>query len=105
MRSPTVWWRRREYDMADHPGVLYPVRARKTAILRSGDVTVIADPGRGEHVALNATALALWELCDGETTVNEMIRAVCSLFDVSMERATSDVESALEQMRQAGVIE
>jgi hypothetical protein len=57
------------------------------------------------QVALNRTALALWELCDGHTTVAEMVDAVCLLFDVDRERARQDVASALYSMRTAGVIE
>ena len=55
-------------------------------------------------VALNPTALALWELCDGQTEVDEMVEAVCDLFAVDPVRARTDVVSALVEMRAAGVI-
>lgn len=81
-----------------------PLRTDGAAIMRRGEVTVLAPPDLGRRVALNPTALALWELCDGETTVEEMVEAICSLFAVAREQATADVQSALAQMRDAGVV-
>ena len=91
--------------MVEEAGQSRPLRTHRAAIVKSGEVTVLARPEVGRHVALNPTARALWELCDGETTVNEMIGAICSLFDVTTEQATSDVQAALDQMRDAGVIQ
>lgn len=55
-------------------------------------------------VVLNPTALALWELCDGHTLVEEMVAAVCDLFAVTEERARADVHRALADMRSRGAI-
>ena len=55
-------------------------------------------------VALNPTALALWELCDGQTAVEEMVAAVCTLFELDPVQARVDVEAALQDMMAAGVI-
>ena len=55
-------------------------------------------------VKLNETAFALWELCDGETSVAEMVLAVCQLFDIEVGRASQDVTQSIEQMREAGLI-
>ena len=63
-------------------------------------VPAVADP----PVALNPTALALWELCDGRTDVAEMVEAICLLFEVEPTRARADVESALADMVAVGVI-
>ena len=58
----------------------------------------------GAPVALNPTALALWELCDGQTDVAEMVDAVCVLFEVEPTRARTEVEAALADMVAVGVI-
>ncbi len=82
-------------------------RPRRTG---SGDVhrfdkgAVVTGSRATRAVALNPTALALWELCDGDTTVAEMVDAVCELFAIGSEQARGDVESALAQMQAAGVI-
>jgi hypothetical protein len=71
---------------------------------RSRGGAVVQPPTEGPPVALNPTALALWELCDGQTAVEEMVAAVCALFELEPGRALTDVETALEDMRAAGVI-
>jgi Coenzyme PQQ synthesis protein D (PqqD) len=75
-----------------------------TAIARHRDGAVIVTGTGPEQVALNRTALALWELCDGHTTVAEMVDAVCILFHIDRDQARRDVASALANMRTAGVI-
>ncbi len=51
----------------------------------------------GLHV-LNASALAIWELCDGKTTPEEMALAVAELTGLNVEAAATDVAAALETL-------
>ena len=83
---------------------LRPRRSSPSEVHRihQGAVLTAADARRS--VALNPTAMALWELCDGHTSVQEMVDAVCALFGIDQERAGVDVSSALAQMWSAGVI-
>jgi hypothetical protein len=68
--------------------------------VRSDKDAVVA-PG----VALNPTALALWELCDGTTSIEEMVAAVAKLFALPPNRARHDVQTALRKMQAAGAIQ
>ena len=86
-----------------------PVRPRRTSsqpIERWAEGAVVAPgtPDAPVALALNPTALALWELCDGQTAVTEMVDAVCVLFEVDPARAREDVETALREMVATGVI-
>ena len=86
-----------------------PVRPQRTSnepVERwpEGAVVVPGAPDSPGALALNPTALALWELCDGHTAVTEMVDAVCVLFEVDPARARDDVETALREMVSAGVI-
>jgi len=88
---------------------LLPVRPIRTSAQpverwREGAVVVPGPPNPPQALALNPTALALWELCDGRTTVDEMVDAVCVLFEVAPDRARADVETAMREMVSAGVI-
>ena len=56
-------------------------------------------------VALDPTALALWELCDGETSVDEMTLAVCALFDAEPETVRPDITAVLDKLDAAGMLE
>lgn len=64
----------------------------------------LVDPeGRTLHV-LNGTALALWELCDGETTVGEMVVAACTLFDTDEASVQRDIQRTLDQFTAAHLL-
>ncbi len=63
-----------------------------------GDVT---DAGT---VELNATAYAVWQLCDGETTVSEMVDAAIELFDAPDDVIAADVERLLHELRSLGLV-
>jgi hypothetical protein len=78
--------------------------ARPVETRPEGAVVVPGVPDTPAAFALNPTALALWELCDGQTAVAEMVDAVCVLFEVDPDRARADVEAALTDMAAAGVI-
>lgn len=80
-------------------------RRRPGLTVRHGpDGAVIIDR-HGHHVAsLDATAAALWELCDGETDVDEITAAVCTVWDVDVDVARRDVLLTLRTLREAGVL-
>jgi hypothetical protein len=82
-----------------------PCRKRGLERRTTNGQTVLIEPrGRVEHV-LNDTALALWELCDGETTVEEMVVAAIGLFDAQGGRLEQDVLAALDTMTDQGLLE
>ena len=86
---------------------LLPARPRRTTdrpVERWVDGALVNADRAEPPVALNPTALALWELCDGQTEVAEMVDAVCVLFALDAVRARHDVEAALTEMAAAGVI-
>ena len=80
-----------------------PRRTPDVAVERTEDGAVLRLPGE-PPVSLNPTALALWELCDGSTTVDEMIYAVCALFSVGERDASADVEDALRSLHRSGLL-
>lgn len=66
--------------------------------------TVVQRSDNAAEAVLNPTAFALWELCDGVTSVAEMVEAVCQLFDITADRAVADVADGLRQLRDAGLV-
>ena len=76
-----------------------PQRRPDAPAVLAGDTT---DAG---EVELNATAYAIWELCDGETTVDEMVGASAELFDAPAETIAHDVEKILRKLHRAGLID
>jgi len=55
-------------------------------------------------LALNESAAALWELCDGSTTIDEMVVAICEVSSVPADRARDDVERTLVEFQRAGLL-
>jgi hypothetical protein len=53
---------------------------------------------------LNPTARAVWELCDGTTTVDELADAICRVFQVPREQALADVQVVVQQLGDAGLV-
>ena len=65
---------------------------------------VLSDPARSLTLVLNESALALWELCDGETTLDEMSAAICEAAAIPEGQADADVQNTLEKLDSAGLL-
>jgi hypothetical protein len=53
---------------------------------------------------LNPTARAVWELCDGTTTVEEVVDAICRVFSVDRSVALADVTTVVGQLEAADLV-
>jgi hypothetical protein len=81
-----------------------PRRAFGLHLESEGDDAVLVD-ATGRRVArLNEPAAALWDLCDGRTTVQEMIDACVELFGGDSDQMVIDVTEAMRRMTEARVL-
>ena len=80
-------------------------RRRAGLQLRHGGGAAIVDEDGAEIASLDDTAAALWELCDGETDVEEITGAVCTVWDVDPEVAERDVRRTLGLLAEAGLLD
>jgi hypothetical protein len=64
---------------------------------------ILIDNARRQH-HLNNTAVALWELCDGATTVDEMVEAIAMLFTDNTENVVGDVDATLRRFTDVGIV-
>lgn len=71
---------------------------------RDPDGSVLVDLRSGTAHLLNHTALAVWELCDGETMPVEMIAAVCDLCGAAPEEVEQDIVRALDDLARANLV-
>jgi len=55
-------------------------------------------------VSVNTSAAALFELCDGATTVGEMVTAVCDASSIPLVQAEGDVLRTLDELEKSGLI-
>ena len=57
-------------------------------------------------INLNETAAFLWKaMGDGEFSVDDLVAKLTDEYEVSAEMAKANIESVLEEMRKAGVVD
>ncbi len=82
-----------------------PARTADVAVRRRrGNTVYLVRTGAERVYELNDTAFAIWELCDGETAVREMVEAASELFAASPQSLERDVLTALAELRDDGLI-
>ena len=81
-----------------------PVRKPDVWLRQADDENVVYDPGTGAVHILNATAVAIWILCDGDTDPQEMVDAICGLSGLPQEVVGEDVERILKEFDLAGIL-
>lgn len=65
---------------------------------------IIFDPKTDMVHCLNQTAAMIWELLDGHHNLNDIVKVIISKFKVETDKAIADVEKALEDFRQLGLL-
>lgn len=85
--------------MTDHRR---PLRSPDVQLSGRGSAPVLAEAGR--TLGLNETALAIWDLCDGRTTVDEMVVAVVELTGIDADQVSDDVGRVVEEFRHLGLV-
>jgi PqqD family protein of HPr-rel-A system len=82
-----------------------PVRRTDVWLRNTKDEIAVYNPGTGDVYLLNETALAIWDLCDGETKPEEMMNAICDITSLPPEVVAEDVERILLEFDTAELIE
>ena len=81
-----------------------PLRREGVWLRSVGDENAVFDPAtKGLHF-LNETARAIWELCDGDTTPDEMVRAICEVSGLPAEVVAEDVVRMLGEFESLGIL-
>lgn len=63
------------------------------------DELILYDPETDHAFLLNHVSGAIWELCDGQNTAQEISEQLASCFNVSLEILAEDVKTTLERFR------
>lgn len=72
--------------LADASGTI-PRRGQSLVWRRMGGETVLFNPDCIEAYLLNRTATAIWELCDGAHSLEDMADAIAGSFETGRDRA------------------
>jgi hypothetical protein len=82
-----------------------PARRPDVWLRQAGKENALFDPASGALHLMNDTALAIWDLCDGETTPDEMIVAIVDISRLPQEIVAEDVGRILNDFERVGIIE
>lgn len=82
-----------------------PTRSGEARIRNHGNEVAVFNPETEVLTLMNPSAFALWELCDGETTPDEMVAAVTDLAKVDKDAAIKDVANGLAALAELGLVE
>jgi hypothetical protein len=82
----------------------HPTRNVGVLLRQEGERGMAIDPSSDVVHIMNATAVAIWTLCDGETTPEEMVVAVCDLSKLPREVVEEDVLGILREFERKGLI-
>jgi PqqD family protein of HPr-rel-A system len=85
--------------------VIRPRRRGEPWVQRDGEETAVYNPDTGMLHLLNASARAIWDLCDGDTQPQEMAAAISDLTGLDADDAWSDVTSTLDRLAALGLID
>jgi hypothetical protein len=66
--------------------------------------TVVLNVDEGHYYVLNETASAIWNLCDGRRLPSQIVRAICSEFDVPQDAALAAMARLFEDLNQAHLL-
>jgi hypothetical protein len=80
------------------------LRSERLAWRRAGDEVIALDLERSEYLSVNATAAHLWEALSAGANRAQLVRLLCTYFDVAPEIAGADVDLLLEQLDEAGLL-
>jgi hypothetical protein len=82
----------------------HPLKTAEVSVRPDGDHVVMHLRTDDSVHRLNATAYAIWCLCDGVTTPQEIADAVAELTRIDPETAHDHVREAIGAMTQAGLL-
>ena len=70
-----------------------------------GDESLVLDLNSGQIHQLNATAAWILAQCNGENSIESIVRSFAEQFSLDSETAASDVAGTIEQLMQVSVID
>ena len=82
-----------------------PQRRTDIAVETTPDEARLIDPDSGEIHVLNASAFAIWELCDGQTEPTVMAEALAELTQLDPSEAIQQVRGTIDLLRGKGLVD
>jgi hypothetical protein len=80
-----------------------PQRRNDVVLHEDGARSMLVTPS-GTMFELNPTARAIWDLCDGRTTIDELATALSEVFLIDAPVASREVAATIHLLRDADLV-
>ena len=90
--------------MSELRGDSRPRQVSSATLTTLRDGATVEVPGLGSRLLLNASALAIWDLCDGQTTLTEIAEAISVVTGTDLDQAFREVEQAVTAFYSSGAV-
>lgn len=81
-----------------------PVRREGASAVELDDNLAVYDDVGQLMILLNSSAGAVWNLCDGSTTVDEIVGALARTYPADAEVIADDVRETLRKLAEIGLV-
>ena len=89
--------------LATDPG-RRPARDTRVAFTRAGDSAVLLDPRSGNYFSLSEVGADLWELCDGDRTIDDIVLELGERYDAPSQTILEDALELLHELEAEGLL-
>lgn len=81
-----------------------PSQSDNLKIYNLWDELVIYVPDQEKAISLNPTARAIWDLCDGQQTLAEIVQTLGNQFSASEVDLLADIQATVGQFHKLGLV-
>ncbi len=82
-----------------------PRRRADVALQDVGGEAILIDPHTDEAHVLNGSAARLWQLCDGERTIDELAAEFGAIYDLQAADVLDDVREVIDELVKLKLVE
>ena len=83
-----------------------PKKLEGVTLTEADDESILYDSIKGQIHILNPTGAKIWDLCDGNNTLEDIAKNICVQFETDdFESVSKDVEEYLAELKKLELIE
>lgn len=83
---------------------LFPARSPDVTLQHVGKEAILYDRRGGQAHVINDSAARVWELCDGQTTLNDIVNAFAAMYGLPPADIHDDVVSIMTSFAELHVL-
>ena len=82
-----------------------PTPKKDVALQRVGEEAILHDRGNGQAHVINESAAQIWELCNGQNTLDQIVSAFAAGYGLPAADVQADVQYILAKFHELRVLE